>query len=367
LQIFIDDSGSFDWITPDVSVFCGVTVPDRERDALFDRFAKWRRSIIGHSTRELKGAELTDRQLHSFTTKVLPNHPRDFWLTVLGIDTRQTRKVHVEKLREQATALCERSAEIMAEHKNVKMHEQYRQMTGWMRARSPQNLLWIVGLEEALINGLQHSITRLMEPEDDDEFRDIRILIDESFIRREEHVRFWKDYLRNGLSKSSRTEPLHLPDTWKKRGHPFIRTYSIYPGVLDLNHLYWRRMGFFRSRNFVGLQIADICAHAICRYHRGNGAKEAYRRLRPRIVGRDGAEIHKIVVNEKSLHTMIQRIMLAFSIRLRFSGGRMSFDDKQRIAEAFAVGSTPAGSARRWASSHPVARSACANLFSCGD
>ena len=195
-----------------------------------------------------------------------------------------------------------RSAEIMAEHRNTKMQEQYRQMTGWMRSRSPQNLLWIIGLEDAIIDSLQHSIIRLMEPEDDAEFSDLRILIDESFIRREEHVSFWREWLRNGLSKSSRSA-LQLPDTWRKRGHPFVRDYSIYPGVLDVNPLYWRRMGFFRSRNFVGLQIADICAHAICRYHRGMGAIEAYRQLRPRIVGRDGAEIHKIIVNEQSLHT----------------------------------------------------------------
>ena len=49
------------------------TVPDRGLEALLDRFARWRRMIIGHSKRELKGSELTDNQLVSFMQKVLPS------------------------------------------------------------------------------------------------------------------------------------------------------------------------------------------------------------------------------------------------------------------------------------------------------
>jgi hypothetical protein len=67
MRIFIDESGSFNWHIPGRSVFCGVTVPDRGLDELLDRFSRWRRTIIGHSKRELKGSELTENQLFSFT------------------------------------------------------------------------------------------------------------------------------------------------------------------------------------------------------------------------------------------------------------------------------------------------------------
>jgi hypothetical protein len=302
VKIFIDDSGSFNWRNPGKSVFCGITIADRDLPIVIDRYSRWRKSIIGHSTRELKGSELTDAQLSSFASKVLPWADKSTCLTVVGVDTSRTRREHIESLREQASILAARSSEIMEEHSNPRMKESYRQMSGWIRSRSPENVAWIVGLEEAVIDALQHTIIRFMEPEDDCEFEDLRILIDESFIRRDEHVSFWREWLRSGLAKSSRKASV-LPNTWRPRSHPFIKQYEIHPGLLDLNRLFTRNTGFFRSEKFDGLQIADICAHSIQRHHRGNGGAEAYAKLRPRIVGLDGAEIRTIHVNESSLHT----------------------------------------------------------------
>ena len=301
MRIFIDDAGGFGWRNPGISLFCGVTVPDRALDALLDRFVRWRRSIIGHSKRELKGEELTEAQLTSFAMKVLPGNVRDIWLTVQGTDTRRTRQDVIERFREQAGALFGRSSEICGDHDNPRLKEQYRQMSGWVRSRSVENVHWVIGLQESIANSLQHTIIRFMEPEDDPEFSCLRIFIDESFIRRDEHIAFWREWLRADLSKSSRA-PAEIPDTWRPRSHPFIKAYSIYPGVLDLRRLFVENTGFFRSDKVLGLQIADTCAHALYRYHRGNGAAEAYERLRRRIVCRGGGEINMLLLNENSLH-----------------------------------------------------------------
>ena len=141
-----------------------------------------------------------------------------------------------------------------------------------------------------------------MEPEDDVEYLPMNVLIDRSFIQREQHISFWREWLRNGLSKSSRP-PMMIPNTWRPREHPFIQTYEIRPGLLNFNKLMLQDTGFFLSHEHTGLQLADICAHTLCRYHRGLGAVAAYRRLRTRIVGRDGVEINQVVVDERSLHT----------------------------------------------------------------
>lgn len=301
MKIFIDDSGSFNWHDPGRSVFCGVSIPDSNLPEVLDRFARWRRTIIGHSTRELKGCELTDRQLSSFVMKVLPWTDKRTCLTVVGVDTRRTRLDHVLRLREQASLIFAGSSDLMAEHKNPRMKEQYRQMSGWVRSRSPENIMWIIGLVEAVINSLQHTKVRFMDPEDDHEFEDIRIFIDQSFIRKDEHVNFWREWLRNQLGNSSR-RPGIIPDTWRGRNHPWIRKYEIHPGLSNLTSVFNRNMGFFRSEKFEGIQIADICAHIVLRHHRGTGGTEAYKRLRPRIVGRQGAEISIIDVDERSLH-----------------------------------------------------------------
>jgi Protein of unknown function (DUF3800) len=302
MKIFIDDSGSFNWQSPGKSVFCGVTIADRDYPAVVGRFAHWRRSVIGKSKRELKGSELTEAQLSSFASKVLPWTDKSTCLTVVGVDTCRTRQHHIIQLRKQASTMFGRSSEIAGEHNNSRIKESYRQMSGWISSRSPENVAWIIGLEEAIIDSLQHTIIRFMDPEDDCEFEDLRIFIDQSFVQREQHVSFWREWLRAGLAKSSRTASV-LPNTWRPRSHPFIKRYEIYPGLLDLNRLFVRNTGFFRSEKFEGLQIADICAHTFFRHHRGNGGGEAYSKLRPRIVGRDGAEINIIHVNESSLHT----------------------------------------------------------------
>jgi hypothetical protein len=303
MKIFIDEAGSFNWHNPGRSIFCGVSIPDRDLSAVLDRFARWRRSIIGHSKRELKGAELTDAQLSSFVSKVLPWSDKQIWLTIVGVDTRLTQKNIILSLREQASAILQRSSEISSEHSNLRLKEFYRQMSGWMKFRSPENLLWIIGLEQAVIDALQHTIIRFMEPEDDCEFEDIRIFMDQSFICREEHVTFWREWLRAALAKSSRRDFTFIPDTWRPRHHPFILQYEIHPGLLNLNHLFVRNTGFFRSERIEGIQIADICAHTFYRYHLGTGGRDAYKMLRPRIVGRDGAEIKIIHLDQSSLHS----------------------------------------------------------------
>ena len=179
MKIFIDESGGFSWgREPDISLFCGLTVSDRNHGLLFDRFAPWRRSIIGDGKREIKGSELTDDHRLSFAKDVLPFTDQDTWLTVVGIDTSVTLQEHVERLREQASVMAFRSSEIAAEHGNLALQEIYRQMAGWLKSRSPENILWIVGIEETILNSLQHSIIRFMEPEDDAEFVDLQIVID---------------------------------------------------------------------------------------------------------------------------------------------------------------------------------------------
>lgn len=303
MKIYIDESGAFTWGNqPNISLFCGVTIADRDSDALFARFADWKRTIVGASKREVKGAELTDSQLEQFANQMLVAQGHDFWLTVVGLDTTRTRREHIEELRRQACVMAERSSELAAEHNNAWLTEFYRQQTGWLKARSAENMLWIVGLEHAVVDSLQHSIMRFMEPADDVEYLPMNILIDRGFIQREQHINFWREWLRNGLSKISRP-PMIIPNTWRPRNHPFIRTYEVRPGLLNFNNLMHGDTGFFLSHEHTGLQLADICAHTLCRYHRGLGAVGAYRRLRTRIVGRDGAEINQVIVDERSLHT----------------------------------------------------------------
>jgi hypothetical protein len=298
---FIDDSGSFSWKDNGKSLFCGVTVSDAELPGLEQRFLDWKRSIIGKSKRELKGRELTANQLYLFSSTVLPKTVHDIYLTLVCGDTSLTAKHYIEKLRQQAAELFRLSSELCAENNNDTLTETYRQMSGWVRNRSTSNVLWIIVLMQAVLDTLQHAIFRFAEPQYSREFQEIEFAIDQSFIKRDSHVTFWKEWLRSDLMKSSRAGSIVTIKEWPP-DHPFKRKHSIYKRLWDFRDLFQNHTGFHDSQAIVGLQVADICANIFYRYFRDDADTRAADTLTPRVVGRDGAVIHTISVDESSLH-----------------------------------------------------------------
>ena len=302
MKIFLDESGAFGWRSPGVSLFCGLIVPDRAEPALLDRFGRWRWSMIGSSARELKGSELDDSQLSSFAARVLPHTDRDLWLVCRGIDTSLTQEDHVLRLRDQASIMLDESSNIMKRHGNTRLQEQYRQMSGWIGKRSAQNVLWMIGAVDAILDALTGAVVRFAEPEDDAEFEHLEITLDQSFIKRHQHHDFWHEWLRMEITKSSRERGIPNIREWRERNHPFYRKTRMYPNVMNLRSVINDDLRFGDSKATSGLQIADICANILLRHHRRTGDKRAYAHIRPRIVGRDGAELHLTHVSEQSLH-----------------------------------------------------------------
>ena len=298
---FIDESGSFSWASKGQSLFCAVTVSDAELPKLEKRFVAWKRSVAGNSKEELKGQVLTPNQLYSFCTKVLPRTARDIHLTLTGGDTGVTAESYVEKLRDQAAELFHISSELCAKCSNERLTETYRQMSGWGKNRSTSNVLWIVVLQQTIFDTLQHAIVRFAEPAQSQEFEHIEFVIDRSFIRRDEHRAFWGEWLRTDLMKSSRLGTIIAIKDWPPE-HPFKRKYRIHKGLCDYGDLFHKHTDFYDSKSFIGLQVADICAHIFYRYFRDNVDTRAFDMLRPRVVGRDGYVIRNITVDDRSLH-----------------------------------------------------------------
>jgi hypothetical protein len=267
MNIFIDDSGSFSWSKPGTSLFCGLTVPDRDLETLEDRWRRWKRSIFGNRGDELKGSALTERQLESFSYKVLPQEDRDVWLTYVGADTRRSREDIVAKYRDQSADTLRACSDLMKERKNQRQMQQYLEMSGWMRKRSTPNVMWLFALSRVIHESLQHSIVRFLEPEDDPEFRSFEITIDESFVsRRDEHLTFWMEWLRQRIRNDALV--LEIPADWLQRDHPFPQMTK--DGLCDVTSIYRDHMKFKKSHDVIGLQVADVCAHIAMRYYRGD-------------------------------------------------------------------------------------------------
>ena len=304
MRIFADESGSFSWSTPEISLMVALVIPDESMDALTSRFLTWKSSIIGESARELKGSDLDSAQLLSFVQKVLSSSERAPFLTVVGADTSQTQKTHVAMAKDQLVEQYARTARLLLERDppNKSLAQNYTELSGWTKKRSEVNFLWIVTAERTIAEVMQLMICAFLEEEYDKEFEGIEIAIDRSFIKEPGPINFWLEYHRIAhLNRAYKGRALLVPREWKLRNHPYHRKYRKESGITYFSDLLRNHMNFVDSKTSIGIQVADICAQICKRFHRGDTGLEAYGLLENRIVGRDGIKLLLIHFDQTSV------------------------------------------------------------------
>ena len=303
MKIFVDDSGGFGWCPPGVSLFCALSVSDRTLDALISRFVRWKGlQPNGSDSREIKGKNLAQWQQSSFATSVILADPYAR-LILAGTDTNLFQRELAQRFTKDSAATLRACAKWAMESEKPLLVEFYNSMARWMDDRSPENVLWVGSLVHAIRLALQVSIVQFAEEEHDSEFENVEILIDRSFISKQKHDTYWREWLRSALLLESKKEPTLTIKEWSTRDHPFVRKYRKRPGILDWMDLFRNNMRFVDSRDVVGIQIADICANIAFRHYSGNRKYRPYRLLRARASGRDSVEMNLRVMNESSLVT----------------------------------------------------------------
>jgi Protein of unknown function (DUF3800) len=307
MKIFIDESGSFNWQPEGISLFCAVTIADRELPTLLDSFRLWKqRHTNGGNRSEIKGKDLTPRQQTSFVQYVVLNC-KDFWITQVGIDTRMSSRDLAEKFKSKYADIGMAASRWAKVRNKPVVERQYREFAGWIRNRSPEHFMWILALTDVIWHALQNSITSFMELEDNPEWENVAILIDKSFIKQPEHLLFWQEWLRNQVHSISHRKPLLTPREWTERDHPFQRKYSRSDHFVEMSELFRENMDFADSKAHEGLQIADICANICYRFSSRNPKYRAYRLLRGQILGptggrgRGGSKLTLLVLDKDSL------------------------------------------------------------------
>ena len=304
MRIFVDESGSFSWSTPVISLMVAVVTPDGSMDALTSRFLAWKGSILGESTRELKGSELDSAQLQSFVRQVLPYSERAPFLTVVGADTARTQERHVAMAKDQLSAQYAHTARLLLERAppNKSLAQGYAEVSGWTKRRSAVNFLWIATAERAIAEAIQLMICAFLERGFDLEFENIEIAVDRSFIKEPGPINFWLEYHRIAhLNRAKKGQAILVPRDWRLRNHPYHRKYRKETGITNLADLLRNHMSFVDSRTSIGIQVADICAQICRRFHSGDTDLEAYKLLQNRIVGREGVKLLSIHFNETSV------------------------------------------------------------------
>ena len=284
VRIFIDESGTFGWAPPDISLHCAVISCSSALVELFRRHLEWKTSILGpHKRREIKGSSLSDIQLEQFVSRVILPTP-DLKLTVVGIDTRITPKQRLEEWRDGISHYCLGASEFSRTRDLHPADRQYKEMSGWLWNRSPENLGQMISLGETIARVTQNAVIWFHDEKFESEFADFEVAIDRGFVRNREHEMFWREFFRGSSVNKFRQKPFIYPERWSKGRHVFGRLCSNADGELDLSPIFRDRTYFVDSSSSEGVQIADICANVCLRYHRRERWFDAYRALRPLIV-----------------------------------------------------------------------------------
>jgi Protein of unknown function (DUF3800) len=303
VKIFIDESGGFSWTTRGVSLFCAVTISDKDFNSVVSAFDAWKRRQP-RPTRgsELKGTDLNPMQQASFVNSVILSCRR-LRLTLAGTKTTLFKREIAEQYIKDSAAVLLATAESMKHTDRPKLADFFTRMANWMRRRNPEQLMWLFCLGDAICLSFQHAIVLFAEPADDYEFEKIEILIDQSFIEKSTEKEFWQEWLRMFLYNRSVKKPLMTVKEWSERDHPFNKKFKKARGVIDLSDLFRNNLRFGKSDDSSGIQIADISANICYRHYSGKPKYRPYRLLRSRTMGEHNSEIHYAVLNESSLLT----------------------------------------------------------------
>src|SRR5581483_2027914 len=210
MKNYIDESGTFGWTPEGISVFAGLSLADRSFERVFAAFAEWKRLIARvHDGDEVKGWSLSPIQLQVFVKWVVLPH-RDFWVTLVGVDTRNTKETVARMYVDQAAEVAAAAGRFAESNGDSTLARDYRKWAVWIRRRSPQNGLWLLGLAHTILHLMQHTIVRHMEPADDAEFENWDIIIDRSIIETARHEVFWGGWLRALLYQQTNKKPLDI-------------------------------------------------------------------------------------------------------------------------------------------------------------
>ena len=150
MKNYIDESGTFGWTPAGISVFAGLSLADRSLERVFAAFAEWKRLIARVADgEEVKGWSMSRVQLEVFVKWVVLPH-RDFWVTLVGVDTGRTTEAVARVYVQQAAEVAAAAGRLAESNGNATLARDFRKWAVWIQRRSPQNGLWLLGLAHTI-------------------------------------------------------------------------------------------------------------------------------------------------------------------------------------------------------------------------
>jgi hypothetical protein len=270
--IAIDETGDFAPYSKRYNFFVAALL-DQTNDMLVqkeEQFNNWKNTVPKEKRtkgNEVKGTELSDEELHSFTMNVLLSEPliRNVQVRIIPAENSQA----VAVFKEVEAELIEKSISYLKVTRQEKKQTLYERLYKWNNRRNFQHFIKLGLLQSCISKSLNLAVgTSLVSwiAGSDDNLMNIAIKIDADFIRKDSERMFFKELLKQSIRNKTEQEPIPMLKELVDSHHPFSK-YIFENNMINLSDVLGKRCNFYNSHEHFELQIADILGTIIHRYN----------------------------------------------------------------------------------------------------
>jgi hypothetical protein len=274
--IGIDETGNFDPNSKDKQFFTAVSIDQNNGKALLKQkqFLEWE-STIPEANREgmhgeVKGRNLTSKQIHEFFFDVLIKPPRSYFV-IVEFDPSENPIDLVEKHKRWNLSQMEHA---MYQHQKANQPnwaKGYMQMIAWYGKSNYHRVAKLENLQNlycfAIHQGFYYGqILCVLDNYADSNF-DFRIKIDKDFIRSKILRDFWDVYMYNFWQTFCQTRGLELIDDDPLLRKALTKHFEIKGSNLILQDTFYGHTMFKDSHEHFEIRMADILGNILHRYH----------------------------------------------------------------------------------------------------
>ena len=290
--IAIDETGDFQ-PNSELNSFFVAVILEQQNNKLNTKkaqFLEWLKTIPKekfNDKNEIKGSDLNENELYSFTEMVFTSEPCVKHQVVFFSPSENPEEL-MKTFKKIEISKIERLAELSEENGKNEMAEQYRKMAIWHKNSKKMHYPHFMKLIllRSLINKAFNTavgVSILYEMVDDkksENLLNLEFKIDQDFVRGRDATIFWKELLRNTFISYTNRNPIPTLDAWETNGHPFLEKYKRKDNnKIYLTELFKKNCNFKESDEHWEIQIADITGIIINRFHNRNKAQRAYLNL----------------------------------------------------------------------------------------
>lgn len=306
--IAIDETGDFSPDSELFSFFVAILI-DQSKNGLEikkQQFDQWKKTIPEQKFNvkgEVKGNDLDDSELLSFVQNVYNPDPA-LRKEVVCFLPKENPEFLMKTFKEIEVEKLHKVSEFAKKQGKLEMAKQYERMAVWHKNAKKMHyphffkLIILRSLISKAFNTCV-GVSILLEVLHDKEFENllnIKIKIDQDFVRGDDPTIYWKELLRNSFISNTIENPVPLLDTWKN-GHPFIEKYKHHSDdSLNFTDLFKNNCDFLESHEHFEIQLADITGMIINRFHNRKTAIYAYNDLH-RVIKKQ--KMTKLVLNNE--------------------------------------------------------------------